>query len=240
MGLGKSVVKGLLRRSGYELVPYRRRSLGEDPFSDIAALNDKPTPVVFDVGANKGQTVASFKQRLPLCIVHSFEPSSIAYAALVQNTAHFRGVHLNKIALGRTPGRTTFFENVCDDLGSLLEPDPSCGKVADQVTVDVSTVDEYCVARGIAGVDVLKVDAQGFDLEVLKGAGELMAQNRIRMVFTECIFWEMYKGMPAWTETSTFLVQNRFKLVSFYRFKYRNNAANWSNALFINPMAVTR
>jgi hypothetical protein len=49
----------------------------------------------------------------------------------------------------------------------------------------VSTVDEFCSSHGIRTIDLLKVDAEGCDLDVLKGAAGKLKSHEIRFVLTE-------------------------------------------------------
>jgi hypothetical protein len=54
-----------------------------------------------------------------------------------------------------------------------------------QTTIDCETLDGFCQARGVAQIDVLKVDAEGHDLAVLQGAGGLLAGGHVKFVFIE-------------------------------------------------------
>ena len=54
-----------------------------------------------------------------------------------------------------------------------------------QTTIDCETLDGFCQARGVAQIDVLKVDAEGHDLAVLQGAERLLAGGHVKFVFIE-------------------------------------------------------
>ena len=235
MGFVKKIIKRLFYLLGYEIIPYRPKILGINPFRDINGFVTSSRPILLDVGANKGQSVHFFKDQLPKCIIHSFEPGTTAYEELTKNTKNYSDVYINNLALGQTSGKKTFHENSSDDLSSFLDIDEDCPKVVNEVLVEISTVDQYCNQNNIKSIDILKIDTQGYDLEVLKGAISLIKHNHIHMILIEIVFWEMYKNMPPWDVTFRFLTDNNFKLISFYELTYKNHLASWTDALFINP-----
>ena len=52
----------------------------------------------------------------------------------------------------------------------------------------VETVDDFCQNERISWIDLLKIDAQGWELEVLRGSKGLLARNAIHFVFAEVGF----------------------------------------------------
>ena len=70
---------------------------------------------------------------------------------------------------------------------------------------------------------------------MFKGAQQMMREDRIQMLYFEIIFSDMYKDLPGFDTVYRYLSENRFRLVSFYRFHFQNNLASWTDALFINP-----
>lgn len=121
-------------------------------------------------------------------------------------------------------------------MSSILEPSADCwGEIKARVQVELRTLDAYCTEHRITHIDILKVDTQGFDLEVIKGARELLKLRRIRMIYMEITFSDMYKGLPRLDEIYGFLASQGFSLVSFYAFHYQHDRAGWTDALFINP-----
>jgi len=98
----------------------------------------------------------------------------------------------------------------------------------------MKTLDEYCVENKIPAIDILKSDTQGFDLEVIKGARELLRRKAIHLIYMEVILSDMYKGLPGVDEIYTFLTERGFNLVSFYQYHYQHPGAAWTDALFVN------
>ena len=58
---------------------------------------------------------------------------------------------------------------------------------ADEI-VQVGTVDKFCHERNIVSLDVLKMDVQGWECEVLRGAHRMMSESKIRFVVSEVGF----------------------------------------------------
>ena len=48
-----------------------------------------------------------------------------------------------------------------------------------------TTVDDFCRANGVDKIDVLKVDAEGYDLHVIKGASRMLSEGRIDFIYAE-------------------------------------------------------
>jgi len=192
------------------------------------------SPLVFDVGANRGQSIERFRRGFERPVIHAFEPGRDAFAELQRRYAGTPGVILNNTALGSRPESRTFLDNDHDDMSSFLEPSVTAwGEIKSRYPVDLITLDDYCDSRGIDRIDILKIDTQGFDLQVLEGAQRMMRKAAIHMVFTEVIFSEMYKGLPRFDETYAFFADRGYALVSFYNFYYQHDRASWTDALFI-------
>lgn len=217
---------------------------GRNPLHDAIWLlrqgqGEVTSPVIFDVGANIGQTVAAIKQELPRSTVHSFEPSPSTFRKLSVNTAQFEGVVLNNAGLGSEVGVMTLNQNSKSTMSSLLDFGPaSWGARSNQFSVNIDTLDHYVEEKKIAKIDYLKIDTQGFDLEVLKGGKSLLKSGRIRLVLTEIIFSKMYIGLPKITEVFDLMASCNFSLVSFYAQYYRDNRVGWTDALFASDVPI--
>ncbi len=234
----RSLVKRALLKRGYRVTRVSgETNLGWDPFDDMAELTlAGDRPVVFDVGANLGQSIRRFRRKFSRPVVHSFEPSPATFKVLQANTAGISDLFLNNVALGSGCERKVFIENEFPDMSSFLEPGKDAwGTVVGRQEIDVDTVDDYCGRRGIPSIHILKSDTQGFDLEVLKGASGMLDRHRIHLIYMEIIFSRMYKDLPPFDEIYRFLSDHSMHLVAFYAMAYQNNRAGWADALFVDP-----
>jgi FkbM family methyltransferase len=229
----KSALRSSIKKLGLSV---HRSVVGRDPFWDMRRLIDRPDPVALDVGANIGQTIKRLRRTFPRPTIHAFEASRETFFELQHNCSSVSRVHLSNIAMGAKRSTMEFIENTSADMSSLLEPGSDCwGEVKKRTEVEVHTIDDYCADRLIRAVDILKTDTQGFDLEVLKGACKMLEQNRIKLILTEIIFSDQYKGLPRFDQIYGFLADREFKLVSFYDFHYQKERLGWTDALFVNP-----
>ena len=60
----------------------------------------------------------------------------------------------------------------------------------------------------------------------------MLSSGRVRLIFLEIIFSEMYSGLPSLDEIYRHLCDRGFGLVTFYKFYYQHNRAGWTDALF--------
>ena len=208
--------------------------LGFDAFGDMRRLAGTDAPLVFDVGANRGQTIERVRHYFGRPVIHAFEPGRDAFGELQRRYGETADVILNNIALGPRQETRTFLDNDHDDMSSFLEPSATAwGEIRSRYPVDVITLDDYCERRRLDRIDILKIDTQGFDLPVLAGVERLLRASAIHLIYTEIIFSDMYKGLPRFDETYAFMADRGYALVSFYDFYYQHDRASWTDALFI-------
>ncbi len=131
-----------------------------------------------DVGANRGQWASNLiKNHRENAQGLLYEPSPSVYEKLLKNVANCKGFNCKNIALGDVEGEMTFYQSgpasVYNSLVVGVTPN-STG-----IGVQVSTLDAECEREGMERVDLLKIDAEGYDLNVLKGARKLLEEQRI-------------------------------------------------------------
>jgi FkbM family methyltransferase len=177
-----------LSRSRESSAPYR---FGWDPFQDIKKLSDiwhYSIEVFFDVGANDGQTMLRAVQAFPKCRIVAFEPHSEPLLLLKQRSASNPNVEVVNLALGSEEGEKTMFQYEDSHLNSLA-PNAQFAvrfdKIANRIAVECTTLDHFCVERRIDKIDVLKIDTEGFDHEVLKGARAVLDRRSIKFIYFE-------------------------------------------------------
>lgn len=232
----RKLLNPLLEPFGYQIFHGNPGSMGLDPFRDMRRLVESPHPVIFDVGANSGQTIRSLRQRFPVGEIHAFEPAETAFAELQANCGHLPEVQLNQSALGSEPGEYEFYEMDSSPMSSFLPLGrDGWSRVVRTVRTKVTTLDDYCSSHGIESIEVLKSDTQGYDLEVLRGARRMLEAGRVHLVYMEVNFAEIYESLPRLDEIFGFLADRGYALVSFYRFQFQHDRASWTDAMFVHP-----
>jgi FkbM family methyltransferase len=228
----RKLSKRLLAALGYELQPLKT-GLGKSAWLDARFLMDDSQPVVFDVGANKGQTIREIRRLWPIASIHAFEPSPSTFELLLRDFGSDNCLRLNNVGLGSTPSRLLLQEHSREPyMNSFLASGKDSWSQPDHaVEVEVDTLDAYCTRCGITSVDVLKIDTQGFDLEVLKGGTGILGATHF--ILTEVTFVELYAGMPPFDQLFRFLIEKGFSLVGMYDFHHQGERAGWADALFV-------
>ncbi len=143
----------------------------------------KPKMTFFDVGANQGfYTLLAAKQVGPIGKVFSFEPVPSQIQKLVRNIQinRFHTVTTESLALGFKAGFADMY--VCLDgdeaLSSLRLPSNDITSAKKNIRVSVTTLDDYIKKHNILAIDFIKIDVEGGELDVLKGADNTIKNLR--------------------------------------------------------------
>ena len=219
---------------GYDVI---KLDESNSPFIHIHKFIKSSNPVFFDVGSNLGQTILEFKELFNDSIVYAFEPAVSTFEKLSLNVLDkYENLYLNNCALGSHIGNIVFNENSNSEMSSfLIKGNAGWGDIINKYDVKVDTIDNYCNLNSIDKIDCLKIDSQGFELEILKGAMNMIVSNKIGLVYFEVTFSEIYLNLPSFGDLFNFLQNNDFKLVSIYKMhRESNHLAAWTDVLFIH------
>lgn len=144
--------------------------------------------ISFDVGAYIGVISLAMARFSPAKhAVHSFEADDLNFSRLSLNVSSEPGgsIHTHNTAVGNHVGKAEFTRNQDPGTNSLSDVASSSIAPADVYTVPVTTLDSFAEQRGIDEIDVLKIDVEGADLNVLRGAERLLGDNRIKTIIVE-------------------------------------------------------
>ncbi len=185
---------------------------------------------VIDVGANAGQYHTFLRREVGFeGLVASFEPIPHLAEALKKAATSEPKWQVNHCALGPQPGELDFNVMAGTEFSSFLAPIEAtsfggANRVAQTVKTQVRTLDEVVPelrrAHGVNRI-YLKLDTQGFDLEVLKG-GEAALES-ISALQSEMCVQPIYQGMPRFTEVIAYLEARGFRMSGIYP----NNAGHF-------------
>lgn len=139
----------------------------------------KPGSIFADVGANVGFHARAGAHLVgPSGAVHAFEPMPSALRLLRLNTREFPTLMVHSVAVGNAAGEADFFVRHFGDRSSLKEVPQSYWR--DRIRVPVVTLDDVL---GDAPVALLKIDVEGFEIDVLRGASKLLRNSRPLVCF---------------------------------------------------------
>lgn len=203
----------------------------------LALLASLKIDGILDVGANRGQFSLACRLAQPHVPIAAFEP-------IPAEAAMFRKVHgtqsqviLIETALGQSKGDATMHLSKSADSSSLLP----IGKKQIELfgnTVEVGTIkvqvhrlDDFADYWTGRTRQLLKLDVQGYELNVLRGAAE--ALKSCVYVYAECSEVALYDGQALRVDVQAFLAQHGFVMNGRYNEQLDGNELVQADYLFI-------
>ncbi len=185
--LYRSLLKHCLRRSGFFNWESMEAS-GETWFlqEQLPGLLHQESPCVLDVGANSGDYTEAVLRVYPKARAHAFEPHPLTFQRLMSAVGNRAKCH--PMALGSTPGQLKLYDSEGSTEGGIrasLSPEAlktMTSKPLVSVEVEVSTLDFFLKDQKLDRVDFLKIDTEGFEMDVLQGATHALAAGQIGVI----------------------------------------------------------
>jgi FkbM family methyltransferase len=235
-----SVVRGLFERAGLYVKKYDKLPYGIDWMRDCARICGPgwSPRLVFDVGANRGQTTRTLKRHWPHAVVHAFEPVASTYATLTATVGGMNGVHCHPLALSDQAGVKTVRVLPNSQVNSLKPNRAAADPAAVIQELRLARLDDVCREHHIEQIDVLKTDTEGGDLDVLRGAGAMLADRRIRCILCEVSFDALDAQHTPFDPVRELLRTHGFRMHGLYECEslIPNHAGEtYCNALFVLP-----
>lgn len=196
--------------------PAQRLSIGHIESLELLQLGAQTgVDVIYDIGAHVGTWTLLAKSLCPAAKIEAFEPLTAHCEAYEHAVSGLDGVRLHQTALGRVAATAPMLVMSQSDSSSFLPPHVSglvhSGlKQVGSVSTPVQRLDDYREHHGLAPPDLLKLDVQGFELEVLAGAEKCVMGSKALIL--EVSFIEYYKGQCSFADVCTFLHQRGFEL----------------------------
>jgi FkbM family methyltransferase len=210
----RTFLKRILDARGWFL----RRSVGlpygVDLGIDWARLRLPQPQIIFDVGGHAGESVRAFKGAFPRARVFSFEPVAENFATLQRTCAEYEGVQCFNFGLGRHAEDRDMFLSEDSQNHSLKMPLQS--SAASVQKVKIATVDSMIHSLGVEEVDILKIDTEGWELDVLAGADSALQRNEVRAVLCEATLDDADTTHSQLIELKRFLGARRMCLAVMY------------------------
>jgi len=234
----QSILKTALRKFGVEV---KRSAFGLVLDEDLKSL-DKPRPfrTILDIGANEGQSAAHFHELFPAARIFSVEPSSRTFEQMKNRVKDIPQVTPIRAAVGSSEGTTRLKITGASVNSSILPYLKPTGDdtIRDEEEVPLRTVAGICTEHRIEKVDLLKIDTQGYDLQVMKGAEALLSSHRVRCILTEVLMVQMYEGQAWFHDIVTYLAGMGFRFCGLHGINREEDPfIHWADAVFINPQA---
>jgi FkbM family methyltransferase len=156
------------------------------------ACQDLPMPIVFDVGANVGDYSLLVRQYIPSALVYAFEPAPFVYSQLIENLVPTGDpmIRAHNIGFSDSDKEVELYSYAIEgtEISVLSSIDRRLPTQVNQVDVSsterirTETIDGFCDRNGINRIDLLKLDVEGHELAILRGASHALASGSISMI----------------------------------------------------------
>jgi FkbM family methyltransferase len=189
-----------------------------------AVLHNLECECVVDIGANRGQFAIISRKVFPQARIHSFEPLAEPIQIFKKIFDHDSNVVLYPYAIGRERTTAAIHITKDDDSSSLLpitkmQSDMFPGSVEkDTRQVMVYPLSQIIDPASIPSASLLKIDVQGFELDVLQGCEDIL--QKFSHLYIECSFIELYEGQALAHQIIAWLEERNFVLSSVHNLYY--------------------
>jgi FkbM family methyltransferase len=160
--------------------PQRKLQLAQDLQRLLPTVE---VTMIFDVGANVGQTVKDMAGAYPHATIHAFEPVGSSFDALEKLVAEgFPQMTPHRLAMSSASRIVEMTSNIKDTGNHFLRPNEAAPRTE---TVNAVTGESFCLTHGIDAISILKIDTEGHDLDCLLGFYGLLNDARIDVIQVE-------------------------------------------------------
>ena len=204
---------------------YQRKIINYFKNSSIPKFN-----VLIDVGAHKGETIFNFLKNFKIRNIYSFEASKATYLSLQNNIGKIRNkyketnIEILNTAVGNS-NKTKLFNELPDSNSStfnLIDQSSSYFKRKNKILsfffktkfnikknyVSQIKLSEFIKKKKLIKIDILKIDTEGYELEVIKGLEEKI--KIVNHIYFEHHYDNMIKKNYKFSEIHDFLSDNDF------------------------------
>ena len=179
-----------------------------------------------DVGAHKGEFL-SYILSLNYKKIYCFEPQKKIFKILYKNFKNKKNIQFFNLGLAHKNSKIIFYENKLSSTSSFsVGKNTPFSKIknliinsknfyVDKYPINVKTLDEIFINKKIFNI-FLKIDVEGFELNVLKGAKKTISK-KVKFILIERHFFQLYKDNSP-EKVHLFLKKNNFKLIKRFTF----------------------
>lgn len=197
--------------------------------------------MIFDVGANTGQSASELQDIFPQAALHSFEPIGKSFEALVGNCGAKDGFRAHNMALGSRSGSAVMRSTGTSTANRLIIGASGSGENTE--TVKIEAGDDFCLKEGISHIDILKIDAEGHDMEVIRGFMGMLCSSQIDLVQVECSLSPANKQHVAFEHFKVLFEALNYRLFGLFSQKRHRRdpfSAIFGDAVFASPLLMEK
>ena len=188
---------------------------------DIHRLSFLPLREIWDIGAHQGETAIYFAKNFPQSIIRSFEPVSSNYDLLVQNCRKLENFYGHNFALGEEYKTTkislqgaSVIHSLRDDLNKPTVDD------SNSEVIEVKPIDYVLNEFETTTIDLLKIDVEGYEIQVLEGARQALAEKKINFIYLETGLDDRFNSIQS--------LNNFLKPIGYLPYAFYEQTAHWT------------
>lgn len=222
----KRIILNAFRYFGFNIKRIHKEEKNFLSYDDIyKKIYKNKKIIIFDVGANKGQSIERFLKIFPNAEIHCFEPIRENYLFLKKNYNH-KNIIINNYALGDKNENKNFFINAKSSTSSFNKVSKKSKWIRlrskeNKTTVNsftistkkirIKSLDYYCKKNKIENINILKIDTQGYEDKILSGSKKSLELGKIAIIEFEMIFDNVYNKYLTFTEVEKNLIKNNYR-----------------------------
>lgn len=209
----KHIINNILSLSGYQFCKSQNLKT-RIKNRHFKWLQDFEIKTVIDIGANYGQFALMINQIIPDADIYSFEPVYDSFKKLTENVKHIRNIKCFNFALGDSNNKSIIYHNEFSASSSLLKIGAVHIKAFPHTKnyfeeeIEVKTFDSLESQILFNPRVLMKIDVQGYELNVLCGAMALL--EKVDIIIIETSFYELYEKQPLFNDIYNFLSKRGF------------------------------
>lgn len=171
---------------GMGILNYESKVNSGEDFFIKKYIKGKEKKIIFDVGANIGSYSREIKTEAPNSILYSFEPHPVHFNTLSQVAKEFNFQAIN-VGCGDQKGKAKIYDYRDQDSSGHASLYKNVIEVLHysssiEYEIEITTIDDFVKEHDIKEIDFLKIDTEGHELAVLKGARETLSSGIIKMI----------------------------------------------------------
>ena len=223
---------------------FRKRFSQKNPaLYYIKRILSSEYPLIIDVGAHVGQSSMEYLEVFKNPSIQCIEPCEESFEILVKRFCDDKRVKCFNIGFADKNEKLNLNINHSSDTNSFLDFTENAGVIWQDSEhfqtksckqIECFTLDAFCSQQRINQIDILKLDAQGFEKNILIGGIEKMKSNEINFIYTEVSFQHTYKDQTKVHEVFEILYNHNFEVFNFFENVTKSSQLIQANILFIN------
>jgi FkbM family methyltransferase len=234
----KLFINNFLNHFGYQITksPFSKRQIGAGHFK---WLQNFGISTILDIGANEGQFIQKISKVLPDAKIYSFEPLKDSFIKLEKMVSDKKNITAFNFALGDEDKEAIINLNEYSPSSSLLELTdlhkdafPVTKKVKEE-KIYIKVLDKIFKQLELNKKVLMKIDVQGYELNVLRGADNTIKD--VDIILIETSFYELYTNQPLFDDIYSFLSNKGFNYFGSFEQLYdeRDGKILQADSIFI-------